>query len=91
MAITHNNESDGYRSKRQKMSSSNTNPTDNPYLAHMYSNRSPLESLQRHSTTAAEAANLENGPKNPFTIEDLSTQYFSILKTRRDLPVYAQR
>lgn len=87
------NNGDGVRLKRQKLSSDGTNPTENPYLAHMYpsQSRSPLEGFVRHATTAAEAAKAENGPSNPFTNESLSSQYFNILKTRRDLPVHAQR
>lgn len=86
-------EGDGVRLKRQKTSSNGINPSDNPYLAHMYpsQNRSPLERFRRHATTAAEATTAENGPNNPFTNESLSSEYFNILKTRRDLPVHAQR
>lgn len=51
----------------------------------------PLSELKRHSTTAADAERLENGPTNPFNGEQLSENYFKILKIRRDLPVHAQR
>ena len=45
----------------------------------------------RHETTAAMAIKAENGPNNPFTGRPLSSQYFNILKTRRNLPVHSQR
>ena len=54
-------------------------------------NGGPLSELQRHKTTAALAKKAEDGQVNPFTGEALSQRYFSILKTRRDLPVHAQR
>ena len=87
------NSGNGVRLKRQKLSSNGADPSDNPYLAHMYPSlsRSPLAGFKRHATTAAEAAKAENGPDNPFTNENLSTEYFNILKTRRNLPVHAQR
>ncbi len=50
-----------------------------------------LSSLKRHATTAKQAKVAEDGPQNPFTGGTLSPRYFSILKTRRDLPVHAQR
>ena len=50
-----------------------------------------LKKFQRHSTTAAQAQKVEDGPNNPFTSRPLSKQYFNILKTRRNLPVHAQR
>ena len=52
---------------------------------------SPLSQFQRHKTTAAMAKKVEDGEVNPFTGEPFSQTYFSILKTRRDLPVHAQR
>ena len=45
----------------------------------------------RHGTNAAMAKKAEDGPNNPFTGKPLSTQYFNILKTRRNLPVHVQR
>lgn len=45
----------------------------------------------RHQTTAAMAKKAEDGPNNPFNGRPLSNMYFSILKTRRNLPVHAQR
>lgn len=51
-----------------------------------------LSSLKRHATTAKQAKVAEDGPDNPFKPgHNLSDRYFSILKTRRDLPVHAQR
>ena len=47
--------------------------------------------LPRHRTTAAMAENAENGPNNHFSGQPLSSQYFGILKTRRNLPVHQQR
>jgi pre-mRNA-splicing factor ATP-dependent RNA helicase DHX15/PRP43 len=52
---------------------------------------SPLLQFQRHQTTAAQAKKVEDGQINPYTGEPFSQKYFSILKTRRDLPVHAQR
>ena len=52
---------------------------------------SAFAKFQRHSTTADMAKNLEDGPTNAFNGQPLSKQYFNILKTRRDLPVHAQR
>ncbi|KAK4543495.1 DEAH-box ATP-dependent RNA helicase prp43 [Oleoguttula mirabilis] len=52
---------------------------------------SALASLKRHATTAAEVKVAENGPTNPFNGNNLSDRYFGILKTRRGLPVHAQR
>ena len=51
----------------------------------------PLAHLRRHKTTSALAAKAEDGPINPFTGSKLSAAYFNILKTRRKLPVRAQR
>ncbi|KAI7203974.1 putative pre-mRNA-splicing factor ATP-dependent RNA helicase, partial [Hortaea werneckii] len=79
---------------------------NNPYLAHMHDgdesngagaqangngNGSSIAGLTRHATTAKAAAKAEDGPLNPFNGNQLSDRYFSILKTRRDLPVHAQR
>lgn len=50
-----------------------------------------LSKWQRHSSTAKMAKSAEDGPDNPFTGQPLSQRYFGILKTRRDLPVHAQR
>ena len=108
---------DSGRSKRQKTSSTNMDPKDNPYLAHMYEEDEPepednsygygygkpagrmngrgsssaLASFPRHKTNTAMAKKAEDGPNNPFNGKPLSSQYFNILKTRRNLPVHAQR
>ena len=50
-----------------------------------------LSKLPRHGTTSAMAKQAEDGPNNPYNGEPLSKKYFNILKTRRDLPVHAQR
>lgn len=55
------------------------------------SNSSSLARFPRHSSTAAMAKNAEDGPNNPFSGQPLSSQYFSILETRRNLPVHQQR
>lgn len=104
------------RSKRQK-TSSNLNPKENPYLAHMYEedeiqdtsyssgysygkpagikngrgSSSALARFPRHETNAAMARRAEDGPNNPFNGKPLSTEYFNIMETRRNLPVHAQR
>lgn len=82
-------------------------PRNNPYLAHMYpdetngngqtwtdstvDSKSPFAKFKRHKTTAAMAQKAEDGDINPFNGKPFSSKYFSILKTRRDLPVHAQR
>ena len=50
-----------------------------------------LSAFKRHATTAKMAKVAEDGPENPFKSGQLSEQYFGILKTRRELPVHAQR
>jgi pre-mRNA-splicing factor ATP-dependent RNA helicase DHX15/PRP43 len=50
-----------------------------------------LAKFPRHATTTAMANKAEDGPNNPFTAKPFSQQYFNILKTRRNLPVHAQR
>ena len=52
---------------------------------------SALLKFPRHATDAMMAKKVEDGPNNPFNGQPLSKQYFNILKTRRDLPVHAQR
>ncbi|KAL8689377.1 MAG: hypothetical protein Q9218_004939 [Villophora microphyllina] len=47
--------------------------------------------IPRHNTTADMARKAEDGPNNAFSGEPLSQQYFNILKSRRNLPVHAQR
>lgn len=75
--------------KKPKMASSDK---ANPYLAHLEPDpESPLESLERRATTAAQAEKIEDLTHNPFTQEEHSQKYFKILQTRRDLPVNKQR
>jgi pre-mRNA-splicing factor ATP-dependent RNA helicase DHX15/PRP43 len=78
-------------------------PRSNPYLAHMYEGQSngysngasetgtALDKMKRHQTTAQQAQDVEDGDVNPFTGKPYSERYMSILKTRRNLPVHAQR
>lgn len=79
-------------------------PRNNPYLAHIYADESngnaqngaadgkgPFAKFKRHQTTAEMAQKAEDGETNPFNGKPFSNKYFSILKTRRDLPVHAQR
>ena len=74
----------------------------NPYLSHWnndsngYANGklpagSALRDFKRRETTAKQAAKAEDGYNNPFTGEPHSEQYFTILKSRRNLPVHKQR
>ncbi|PWY95826.1 pre-mRNA splicing factor ATP-dependent RNA helicase Prp43 [Aspergillus sclerotioniger CBS 115572] len=95
----------GSRAKRQKMDKPETDPKDNPYLAHMYESSTNSNSwtdgaadlhpafgkIKRHQTTAAIAKKVEDGDVNPFNGQPFSSKYVSILQTRRDLPVHAQR
>jgi pre-mRNA-splicing factor ATP-dependent RNA helicase DHX15/PRP43 len=95
------NESE-YPSKRSK---SEMDPSQNPYLAHMYeedigsagrlgkggNTGSILNTFRRHQTTTKQANKAEDGPLNPFNGNELSNQYFKILKTRRNLPIHQQR
>ncbi|KAL8989977.1 MAG: hypothetical protein Q9177_001260, partial [Variospora cf. flavescens] len=52
---------------------------------------SAMASMPRHKTTADMARKAEDGPNNAFSGKPLSKQYFNILKSRRGLPVHAQR
>ncbi|KAH8425390.1 DEAH-box ATP-dependent RNA helicase PRP43 [Aspergillus melleus] len=52
---------------------------------------SPFAKVTRHQTTAAQAKKIEDGDINPFNNRPFSSKYLSILQTRRDLPVHAQR
>lgn len=106
MAGKHSGQLDGLPAKRQK-TSGETNPQDNPYLSHWYDNDSngygngyatpparadnPFAKMKRHETTAALAHEAEDGKASPFTGRSHSERYFSILRSRRDLPVHAQR
>ncbi|KAJ5213613.1 hypothetical protein N7449_000782 [Penicillium cf. viridicatum] len=94
MADNRSDSEGGARAKRQKMDAGD--PKNNPYLAHMYENNnvsdnSALAKFKRHQTTAALAKKAEDGDINPFNGRPFSSKYFSILKTRRDLPVHTQR
>lgn len=98
---------EGAPAKRQKTSSDSMDPKNNPYLAHMYEGQSngysngaatppsrtgtPLDKMERHSSTAKQAQAAEDGDLNPFTGKPFTERYISILKTRRNLPVHAQR
>ena len=53
--------------------------------------QSVFSKMKRHRTTAAQGREAEDGPNNAFTGKPLTRQYFNILQTRRNLPVYAQR
>lgn len=91
------------RAKRQKMTKTDVDPRDNPYLAHMYEPAADanewvdgaidkaFRKMKRRQTTAADAKRVEDGGVNPFSKEPFSPKYYSILKDRRDLPVHAQR
>lgn len=50
-----------------------------------------MVNMPRHKTTAEMARKAEEGPNNPYNGKSLSKQYFNILKSRRGLPVHAQR
>ena len=69
--------SNGYGSPRSRMNGTQKNST--------------LSKFERHSSTSAMAKGAEDGPNNPYNGQPLSSRYFSILKTRRGLPVHAQR
>jgi len=69
--------SNGYGSPRNRMNGTQQN--------------SALSKFQRHGTTSAMAKKAEDGPNHAFNGQPLSSQYFGLLKTRRGLPVHAQR
>lgn len=87
--------------KRQKTETADMDPRQNKYLAHWYEDETPsngysaessiLDGFKRHKTTAAMAKEAEDSALNPFNGKPFSSKYFSILKTRRDLPVHTQR
>lgn len=54
-------------------------------------NNSAFAGFKRHNTTAPMARQAEDSKVNPFNGKSVSNKYFSILETRRDLPVHAQR
>lgn len=68
-----------------------SNGYSNGYHSKSQNGNSSLGSFKRHATTAKLAKVAEDGPNNPFKQSQLSERYFSILKTRRGLPVHAQR
>ncbi|KAK3052006.1 DEAH-box ATP-dependent RNA helicase prp43 [Extremus antarcticus] len=69
----------------------NSDGYGNGHASKANGNASSLSAFKRHTSTAKMAAVAEDGPENPFTRQQLSQKYFSILKTRRGLPVHAQR
>ena len=75
--------------------SSQTKPTVKSsygaYQKNGYASSGSMTDFKRHETTAAQAKAEEDGPANPFTGRELSGGYFNILRTRRNLPVHAQR
>ncbi len=90
---------DGAPAKRLK-TTGEMDPRNNPYLRHHYENDSngyqngystPLSKLRRHATTAGQAREAEDAQNSPFTGRSHSDRYLSILRTRRGLPVHAQR
>ena len=68
-----------------------SNGYGNGYSTPPLSTSGPLSKMERHKTTAAQAREAEDGKNNPFTGRVHSEKYLSILRTRRDLPVQAQR
>lgn len=86
-------------SRALKRAKKEMDPRDNPYLAHMYpeknengtSQNGAFAKFTRHQTTAALAREAEDSDVNPFKGQPFSSTYFSILKTRRNLPVSEQR
>ena len=61
------------------------------YQKNGFTSSGSMADFKRHETTAAQAKAAEDGPTNPFTGRELSKGYFNILRTRRNLPVHAQR
>ncbi|KAL8949138.1 MAG: hypothetical protein Q9222_004736 [Ikaeria aurantiellina] len=74
---------------------SNGNGDSNGVRLYPYDGRAKggmgMAKMPRHKTTADMARTAEDGPNNPFSGGHLSKQYFNILKSRRNLPVHAQR
>ncbi|KAG5929831.1 DEAH-box ATP-dependent RNA helicase prp43 [Claviceps africana] len=88
--------------KKSRKGGADSGEKYNPYLAHMNqdgtngyddepSPGSILAGMTHRETTAAQAAKAEDSATNPFTGQPHSQQYFSILETRRNLPVHKQR
>jgi pre-mRNA-splicing factor ATP-dependent RNA helicase DHX15/PRP43 len=71
------------------MDKTETDPRNNPYLAHMYADastngnssssgtNSAFAKLKRHQTTAALAKEIEDGEVNPFTGQPFSSTSLS--------------
>ncbi|PHH87901.1 hypothetical protein CDD83_8254 [Cordyceps sp. RAO-2017] len=91
-----NTEAEDASRKKAKMGD-DSDRKHNPYLAHMYGDEAsddgygPWAGMKRHRTTAEQAAKAENSDASPFTGKAHSQKYFSILETRRNLPVHRQR
>lgn len=68
-----------------------SNAYGNGYPSSSRQKTSALAKFKRHASTSPQAKAAEDGPNNPFTGQPLSQQYFNILRTRRNLPVHAQR
>ena len=81
------------RSKKLKKTDGFADDMQNPYLDHLREDGAAngLDGMERHKTTAAQAAKAEDAALNPFTKRPHSQRYFSILETRRNLPVHKQR
>ena len=60
-------------------------------LKTQHNTMNPFSDLSHHQTTSSQARSLEDGKLNPYSGQPHSERYFSILRTRRDLPVHAQR
>lgn len=67
------------------------NGYSNGYASKAGGGSGSLATFKRHATTAKAAKIAEDGPLNAFNGTSLSDRYFGILKTRRGLPVHAQR
>ncbi|SCU97022.1 LAMI_0F08614g1_1 [Lachancea mirantina] len=74
--------------KAEELSKTHPQAAEEPLTHH---DAGEFRNLTRHHTSAADAAKLEDGEKNPFTGRPFTTRYVDILKIRRDLPVHAQR